>query len=237
MAKAHTSWTVLPHDPIEKLGENLWRVEGSLEGMPLERVMTVVKRADGGLVVHNAIALDEPSMAELDAWGEVTAILVPNGYHRLDAPSFQQRYPNAKVYAPAGARKKVEEVVRVDGTYEDFASDESVSLSTLDGTASGEGVMKVVSNDGVTLVFNDAIFNMPHLSGAQGFMLRHVTQSTGGPRVSRVGRFFLVKDKAAFRAGLAALADTPGLVRVIVSHHLMITEEPRRAILAAAETV
>lgn len=30
MAKAHVSWKVLPHDPIEKLSDRLWRVEGEL---------------------------------------------------------------------------------------------------------------------------------------------------------------------------------------------------------------
>jgi hypothetical protein len=237
MAKAHASWTILPHGPIEKLSENLWRVEGALANMPLRRVMTLARRTDGGLVVHNAIALGDAEIAEIDAWGEVTAILVPNGYHRLDAPSFEERYPNARVYAPSGARKKVEEVVPVDGTYADFPSDAAVSLSEIDGTAGGEGVMKVASKDGVTLVFNDAIFNMPHLNGAQGFVMRHITQSSGGPRVTRVARFFLVKDKAAFRAALAALADTPDLVRVIVSHHEMITSQPREALLAAAQTL
>lgn len=237
MAKAHASWTVLPHALIEKLTDNLWRVEGSLENMPLRRVMTVARRANGGLVVHNAIALGDAEMAELDAWGEVAAILVPNGFHRLDAPTWKARYPNARVYAPAGARKKVEEVVRVDGTYEDFDGDDAVSLSMIDGTAGGEGVMKVVSKDGVTLVFNDAVFNMPHLTGTQGFVMRHVTQSSGGPRVTRVARFFLVKDKTAFRAALGALANTPSLVRVIVSHHEMIVSNPREAILAAAQTL
>jgi hypothetical protein len=55
--------------------------------------------------------------------------------------------------------------------------------------------------------------------------------------VSRVGRFFLVKDKAAFVAQLHRLADTPGLVRVIVSHHETITEHPGEALRAAAATV
>jgi len=44
-------WKVLPHKPIEKLAENLWRVEGDLEGMPLKRVMAIAKRADGSLEV------------------------------------------------------------------------------------------------------------------------------------------------------------------------------------------
>lgn len=88
---------------------------------------------------------------------------------------------------------------------------------------------------GTTLVFNDAIFNLPHQKGVQGFILRYVTQSTGGPRVTRVGRF-LVKDAAAFRAHLGRLADTPGLARVIMSHGRMVTDDPAGMIHATAAT-
>ena len=95
MAKAHTTWRVLPHGPIEKLSERVWRVEGDVPGMPLKRVMTIAKRADGGLVVHNAIALDDAGMAQIEQWGPVRVIVVPNGYHRLDAKVFAERFPDA----------------------------------------------------------------------------------------------------------------------------------------------
>ena len=67
MAKAHDTWKVLPHRPIEVVADNLWRVEGKLETMPLKRVMTIARREDGQLVVHNAMALDPESMARIDA--------------------------------------------------------------------------------------------------------------------------------------------------------------------------
>jgi len=53
-----STWTALPHGPIEKLEDNLWRVEGTLpKNPPFKRVMTVVRLGDGRLVVHNAICL------------------------------------------------------------------------------------------------------------------------------------------------------------------------------------
>ena len=237
MANANQAWRVLPHRPIEELGEGLWRVEGDLEGMPLKRVMTVAKRADGTLVVHNAVALDEASMKRLDAWGKVSAIVVPNAYHRLDAPRFSARYPEARVYCPAGARRKVADVVEVSGTYDDFPADDAVSFVTLDGVAAQEGVMVVRSAAETTLVFNDAIFNMPHMSGFHGFVFKHLTASTGGPRVSRLMRWAAVKDKAAFRAHLLRLAETPALKRVIVSHGAMVTDDPAGMIRTAAATL
>jgi hypothetical protein len=72
--KAHTRWTVLPHAPIERLSERLWRIEGALPDMPLRRVMAIARRSDGGLIVHNAIAVDDAALAEIEAWGPVAAI-------------------------------------------------------------------------------------------------------------------------------------------------------------------
>ena len=61
MAKANESWKVLSHEPIVRLAENLWWVRGALPGMSLKRTMTVARRADGSLVIHNGIS--EPPKA------------------------------------------------------------------------------------------------------------------------------------------------------------------------------
>jgi len=226
MAKANTTWKVHGHGAIEKLTDHLWRVEGTLPKIDMKRVMTIGKRADGTLVIHNGIALGEAEMAQIDAWGKVTTIVVPNGFHRLDAKVFADRYPEARVLCPAGAKAKVEQVVNVGGSYEDLPADGVLELQHLDGTKQREGVMVVRSGKDTSLVFNDAVFNMPHLPGFTGFVLRRITGSTGGPRVSRIAKMFVVADKPAFRAHVEKLADLPGLARVVVSHHNTITEDP-----------
>lgn len=237
MAKANSSWNVLPHGRLTALEGGLWRVEGNLDNMPLKRVMTIARRSDGILVVHNAIALEDATMKELEAHGPVGFVVVPNGYHRLDAPLFKKRYPSAKFVCPAGARKKVEEVVTVDLTYEEFPHDDAVELRTLKGVKESEGVMIVRSGVSTTLVFNDALFNMPHVPGVQGFVLRHLTQSSGGLRVSRLFRTLSMKDKAAFAGDLSALAATPNLRRIIVSHHQTLEDEPGAALARVASTL
>jgi hypothetical protein len=234
MPKAHETWTVLRHHPIERIEENLWCVTGTLPGMDLSRVMTLVRREDGSVVVHSAIALDDESMSEIEAWGTPSVLLVPNTFHRLDAPAFAARYPEIKVLCPKRGRRKVEEVVRVDGTYEDYEGGKSLALEYLDGTGRAEGVLKISSAGGATLVFNDAVFNLPHGSGVTGFIFRYITGSTGGPRVTRLFRWFAVKDKAALRAHFERLADTPGLSRIIVSHGRPISDRPAEVLRKVA---
>jgi hypothetical protein len=213
MAKPFDVWTVVPHKPIEKLTPNLWRVEGDIPGANGTRVMTIAKRKDGKVVIHNGIALEEELMKEIEAFGEPAVLVVPNGFHRLDAKVYKARYPKLRVLCPAAARKKVSRVVSVDGSYADDGEDDDVRLAHLDGTNAQEGVMRVQSPDGVTLVFNDCINNLPRLGGVLGFVLA----PTGRPCVPRIARWMMVKDKNAFRAHVERLVDD-GATRVIMSH-------------------
>jgi hypothetical protein len=224
MAKWNTTWRVRPHGPIEKLSDRLWRIEAKLDSIDLRRVMTAARRADGSLVVHNAIPLGEAEMAELDAWGKVTTLVVPNRFHRLDARPFAERYPEARVLCPRGATRYVRKAVKVDGAYEDLPPDGTVDLVSLDGTKAREGVM-IVRGDVTSVILNDAVFNMDHAGGFFGLLLRLIGAS-GKPCVEVGMRWLMISDKRAFRSHLESLADLPRLTHVVVSHHKVITDDP-----------
>jgi hypothetical protein len=237
MAKVHDEWKVLPHQEIEKLETNLWRVQGTVPGMSLKRVMTLVRLEDGRVVIHGATSLEEGAMAEIEGWGRPAVLLVPNSYHRLDAPAYLGRYPDLEVYCPKGSKSGVEEVVRVDGDYDAFGGDSTLDLEHLDGVRKVEGVLTVRSPGGTTLVFNDAIFNQPHGKGLGGFIFRYITDSTGGPKVTRLFRWLALKDKKALKAHFERLAATPDLKRIIVAHHRTITDRPADVLLEVAAKV
>jgi hypothetical protein len=236
MAKSFTVWRPLAHGPIEKLAENLWRVQGTLPKMSLRRTMTIARLSDGRLVVHSPIALEEAAMAPIEAWGTPAFLVVPTGYHRLDAPAYKRRYPGAQVLAPRGARAKVQEVVAVDGTFEDFPAGEAVRLEPLQGVGDFEGVMIVESADGTTVVLGDIVFNMDRKRDPLGFLFTTLLGSAPGPRISRLARAALVKDRAALRRELERLASLPGLQRVIVAHEKVATGAAAPAALRAAAT-
>lgn len=234
--KTSGAWRVLPHRPIERLAENLWCVEGSLKGMSLKRVMTIAKRSDGKLVIHGAIALAEDSMRELEALGEPRYLVVPSRYHRLDAPAYKARYPALRVFVPRGARKEIENVVTVDGVYEDYPGDPAVRLETLHGMKEREGAMLVRSADGTTLVLNDAVFNMDAKKDPLGYLFTTVLGSAPGPRVSRLVKMVLISDQSALREDLERFASTPDLVRMIVAHEKVAHGPDAPAALRQAAT-
>lgn len=232
MAAGFTSWTVLPHKPIEKLGANLWRVSGTMNGGKVQRQMVLGRMADGRVIVNNAIALDDNEMAELEAWGEPAVIFVPNGFHRQDAFIWKQRYPKAKVITPAGSRKRVAKALAVDAVTEEAPSDATVRLLPLAGVPS-ESVMEVTTDSGVTLTFCDGVMNMPKLGGPMGFLLG----PTGQIAAPRAMRWFFVKDKAAFAQQLEALAATPRLERLTFGHGAPITSDPAGALRSVAASL
>ncbi|HKU45175.1 MAG TPA: hypothetical protein VJR89_43745 [Polyangiales bacterium] len=234
MPKAYSQWKVLPHDPIQRLAENLWWVQGSLPNMSLKRVMVVVRLADGRLVIHNGIALEEAAMQELERWGKPAFLIVPGAVHRLDAPAYKARYPELRVFCPRGARKRVAEVVAVDGTYEEFPSDRDVRFEMLNGVRQAEGAMLVRSADGVTVVLNDAMFNMDRKRDVLGFLITTLFGSAPGPRVSRLAKLALVQDKRALREDFARFAELPDLARVIVAHEKIASGSDARSALRAA---
>jgi hypothetical protein len=219
MAKANGEWKVLSHDPIQTLAENLWWVSGALPGMSLKRVMTIARLRDGGLVIHNGIALDAAGMRALEAFGTPAFLIVPSAIHRIDALAYKRRYPQLRVLTPRGARSKVAKRVPVDGSYEDFpTTDDSVRFEALSGLNDAEGVMLVRSADGVSVVLNDAIMNMDRKRNVLGFLFTSLLGSAPGPRVSRLFKLLLVKDRQALRRDLARYAELPELQRLIVAH-------------------
>ena len=226
-----TTWTVCKHKPIEKLAPNLWRVSGTMPNAETQqRQMVLARMADGRVIVHNAIALDDSEMAELEAWGTPSVIFVPNAYHRQDAGIWKQRYPQAKVVTPAGAKKRVNAAVAVDAVTEEAPKDDTVRLIPIDGLP-GESVLEVKSDSGVSLTFCDAILNVPKL----GFPMSFFLGPTGQVSTPRVVRWIALKNKKAFAAQLEKLAETPGLSRVMFGHGRPITDDPRGALLAVVK--
>lgn len=229
-----TTWIEASHGPLETLGDGLWHVQATLPSLPIGRAMTVWRTRDGGLAVHSAVCCDTATQAAIDALGPVRWIIVPNGYHRMDAPRYKARYPEARVLAMPASRARVSQAVAVEGDHTALTGDD-VTWQPLDGVPK-EGVMVHRGGDGkVALVFNDALMNLPdRLPGFKGFVVK-VMGSLGGPKVTRTAQLALVKDRRAYAAHLRRLADTPGLSTVVPGHGAVIQRDAGDALRLAAD--
>src|SRR5262249_22053915 len=94
------AWTVLQNDPIRKLEENLWAVEGPIPGVPVKRRMAIARRQDGTLAFFNAIPVDDAALDALRAWGTPKYLVLPHGGHTIDADAFKKKL-GLTAYGPA----------------------------------------------------------------------------------------------------------------------------------------
>lgn len=243
MPPPDTTWKVLQHDAIEQLADNLWSVQGDLPNMQLRRRMIIARLPSGDLVIHSAIALDDAGMAQLEALGRPRWLVVPNGWHRIDAPRYRARYPDLQVICPRDSQKRVAEVVQVDFTYDTFpqpdAGQPTVWFEHFGGLKAMEGAMLVRSADGITVVLGDSLFNLKHMPGLFGFIYGRLLGNAGGPKVTLIGRLFLMAGdgKATYRAWLEKTAALSRLVRVIPGHGEVIEGDVAATLRAVAATL
>lgn len=228
MARPFDSWTVLPHERLVQVDDNLLTVQGELP-MPLgdfPRRMTVVRLGDGRLVIFSAIALDEPEMQAIEAFGRPTFLIVPSDIHRMDAKIWKDRYPDLVVVAPEGARERVEEVVPVTATYAELR-DARVRYVTVPGTDDGEAALVVQTSTGTTLVVNDLIWNVHNRPGLSGWLYRALHLTGPEPQIAKVIRLRKIKDRRAVSTQLEAWSRLRGLNRIIVSHGDIVESDPK----------
>jgi hypothetical protein len=228
MPKCFTTWTVLPHDPIEKHSDRLWSVSGKMPGGN-QRRMTLARRRDGGLVIHNPIALNDAAMQEVEQFGKPAFLIVPNAFHRMDSAIYKQRYRDAAVLCPQTARKKVSELVEVAGHLDEMPKDENVELFHLRGMKEREGALRVRDQAGTALVFNDTLLNIPKRGGPLGFMMA----PTGVLSVPRFTRWMLMKSGAELKEHLTELCSSPGLSHVVPGHGEVIQADAAGALRSA----
>ena len=239
MASLHDDWKVFPHGPVERIDDGILSVEGEIR-MPLGRFprrMTVVALSGGRTVVFSPVCLAERAMDDIESLGAPTFMVVPNGFHRLDARPWKQRFPSIKVVCPPGAKERVEKAVPVDATT-DVLADADVDFVIAKGCREAESALVVRREAGTTMVINDLISNVRHPKGiGANIMARLFGFGVHGPRIAREVKWLLVKDKPALAMQLRAWADDATLRRMIVSHGDIIDRAPGEVLRSVASSL
>lgn len=226
---------VLPHGSLTKVASDLWVLTGTLPRSPLPRNMVIWRARGGGLVIHSAIAVDQPTLASILDLGDPEVMIVPNGLHRLDATVFKHRFPSMKVVAPEVSLLKVREKVPVYASSEEFLPKLGIEVLPISGLRPFELCYRIPLVDGGhALVLTDALFNLPRLPGVGGAILG-VMGSAGFFGMTRIGRMMLLRDKIQFKAWLRNQAAFDDLRAILVAHGDWILDDCQRKLIAAAE--
>jgi len=97
------------------LSKNIWIVERRQRfyGLEVGTRMTVIRLADGSLLLHSPVALDPELRRELDSIGRVCFTVAPNRVHHLYAGTVAEAYPEARLWVAPGLERKRPDLVFV----------------------------------------------------------------------------------------------------------------------------
>ena len=160
--------TYPPLNRLKPIADNIWIVDGPTIrfGLPWPKLtfptrMTVIRLADGGLLVHSPTPLTPELRREIDSLGPVRHLIGPNRIHYWWLPDWKAAFPDADVWLAPRIREQA-------GTRIDFVAFEIEAESGFpwDGEvetilASGDFMTEVdfFHRESRTLVLTDLIEN------------------------------------------------------------------------------
>ncbi|MCA9699617.1 MAG: DUF4336 domain-containing protein [Myxococcales bacterium] len=220
---------------LRAIDEDLWCADGLLRVGPGFWFTTrmVVIRTDEGLWLHSPIEIDEAMAAAIEALGPVRFIVAPSLMHHLFAGPAKERWPQAKLFAPAALGKKradlaIDEALAVEGPGPWSASIDQVFIA---GAPSVDEFV-FFHRSTRSLIVTDLIFNIHQAPGwATPWILRMVG-AWRRPAQSRIWRAG-TKDKAAAGAAARKVLDWKAQ-RLIPAHGELLEGQACEAGVAGA---
>jgi hypothetical protein len=206
-------------EPLRELAENIWIAERRQRfyGLEVGTRMTVIRLADGGLLLHSPISLDAEVRRELDAIGRVRFAVAPNRVHHLHAGDVAEAYPGARLWVAPGLEGK-----RPDLVFEAVLTDEApeawrgeVAQVFFRGRPY-ENEVVFFHRASRTLILCDLAFNFGPRSALATRLLMKLLRSYGQLGPSKLDPL-LIRDRRAARESLERILAWD-FDRIIVAH-------------------
>ena len=223
---------IFPHGRPEQFAPALWEVSGTLS-FPLARKMVIHRLADGTLLLHSVVAMDDEGMRALEALGRPSVMVVPHAMHTMDAPFYAERYPSMKVVTTTRIAEKLTGRLKVDASPEDALPALGVHPHLVPGMKYDEVVLDVPTGDadgGRALLFTDVVG-----CGKPKGLLMRILGPPGGRGVPRIVKLRQLADKASTGAFLRRMADTAHLSIVMGAHSEPIASDAAGFLRQAAD--
>ena len=222
---------IYSHGGPVPLAENVWQVTGSLK-IPVPRNMTIVRGAQGELVLYSVIAMNAGGMGELEALGRPCVMVIPHRRHQMDAPFYAARYPELRIVAPDPTRVHG---VTVHGGLEELRT-LGIEAFVLPGNDHEDVVMDIPFGDGRALCVCESLGNVK-MSGVLSLLFRALGPPGGGFGVARAVRLREIPERSRLRAWLRSQAERSDLRALLFGHGAPITHDVPAALARAATQV
>ncbi|ARN80169.1 DUF4336 domain-containing protein [Methylocystis bryophila] len=211
-----------PKTRLCAFGPEIWTADGpsvSFFSFPYPTRMALIRLGDGGLFVWSPVALTAELRAEVEALGPPKFLVSPNKLHHLFLGEWKAAFPEAKLLASPGLRRRRKDLV-FDADLDD-APDPGWAEDIDQVLFKGSVIMSEAvffHHASRTAIFADLIENLPRdsVKGWRAVVARLdgvVEPNPGAPREWRLS--FL--DRKAARAALSRILAWK-IERVLIAH-------------------
>ena len=208
-----------PRPPLRELAKDIWVVDRPQRfyGLEVGARMTVIRLADGSLLLHSPIALDADVRRELDVLGPVRFAVAPNRVHHLYAGKVADAYPESRLWIGPGLERK-----RPDLVFAGILGDEAPAewRGQVDQTffrgRPYENEVTFFHRASRTLILCDLAFNFGPRSAPFTRLWMSLLRSYGHFGPSKLDPL-LIRDRAAARQSLERILGWD-FDRVVVAH-------------------
>lgn len=202
----------------------------SFLGLRLTATMTVLRLADGSLLLHSPLPLTDARRAEVCTLGRVTELYAPNTFHHLWLGDWIAAFPDARVHAPAELASKRPDL-RIDRLHDREPSPiDGVDEIPIRGFRLRETVL--VHRSSGSAVVADLVHN---IGRPEHTWTKAYTKAMGfydRVALSRVLRWTSFDDRGAARRSVDALLEH-SFDGLVVGHGEPIAHDAREALAAA----
>ena len=216
---------------MRELGTNIWIVERRQRfyGLEVGTRMTVIRLADGSLLLHSPVLLEPVLRRELDAIGRVRFTVAPNRVHHLHAGEVAEVYPEARLWVAPGLERKRPDLVFVAVLDDDARAvwKDEVHLAFFRGCPY-ENEVVFFHRASRTLIMCDLAFNFGPRAAAPTRLLMRLIRSYGRFGPSTLDPW-LIRDRRAARESLERILAWD-FDRVVVAHGDVLESGGREAL-------
>jgi len=222
---------------LEHFGDEIWLADGpttAVAGFRYPTHMAVIRLGARRLLIWSPVALSAELQAAVDALGTVQFLIAPNSLHHLFLEEWQKAYPEARMFAAPGLRKR-----RADLSFDAEIADapdpewaEDLDQVQVRGNAITTEVVFFHRRSG-TVLFTDLIqhFDRTAFRGWHAVVARLDLMTAPEPEVPRKFRVAFV-DRDAARAAVRRILTWPA-DKVVMAHAQPVRENGRAFIVRA----
>jgi len=193
-------------------GSNVWVYEYLANGYKANAVALPLDESHLA-IVSPPIGLSEANFAEIDAKGEITALIAPHSGHDLGQAQWQARYPNAIPYAPTIAIDQLKHIGRRAFTPLSKLQAARVEFREVPGTKKGGTIAIVHRVERPVVYVDELVINWSALPNSWTKLLFWWTKSAPGLSINRVYAKLLCPDvEVVAQTVFEALADDPVII-------------------------